>query len=216
MNKNSSDASLVQLLIATPLLLLATSISAALLIALVFLFIAITAMVIQAWLPSGKNLSLRTTLALMSAATAAALADIFLRAFAWQFHPSLHAYLPVAAISAYGFAGCGYDRGSTTHAKGSYLVCATCVIIGIGTVREFVGTGALFNQLELLFAAESAPWRTGTGSVDRGWLLALLPCATLIGIGLLIALKNRLQPKSEKPPTSNTKMRRVRVTGPIS
>lgn len=64
------------------------------------------------------------------------------------------------------------------------------ILIILGAMREIIGSGTLFSQMFLLF-----------GSFDgfvlfenyQGTLLAILPPGAFIGLGLIIALKNKFQ-----------------------
>lgn len=63
------------------------------------------------------------------------------------------------------------------------------VLLVLGTLREWIGMGTLFNGAGLLL---HAPWLE-TGRAHGGLLIALLPPGAFVLLGLLIALRNRLQ-----------------------
>lgn len=66
----------------------------------------------------------------------------------------------------------------------------TIVLVLLGAMREAIGFGTLFQQIELMFG-ESARWMTVTLIEDyRGYLLAILPPGAFLGLGFLIAIKN--------------------------
>ena len=68
----------------------------------------------------------------------------------------------------------------------------TLVLITLGAVREVLGQGTLFSFAELMFG-DGAKWMTITIIDDyRGFLLAILPPGAFIGLGFLIAIKNRI------------------------
>ncbi|MCP9338314.1 electron transport complex subunit E [Stutzerimonas xanthomarina] len=94
------------------------------------------------------------------------------------------------------------------------------VLVVLGGVRELVGTGAVFANMHLLFGPIASDWQLTLFSDYKGFLLAILPPGAFIVLGLLIALKNRIDEhlaerakatQSEAPVQS----RRVRVTGVI-
>ncbi len=73
----------------------------------------------------------------------------------------------------------------------------TIILVLLGAMRELVGFGTLFAQANMMFG-EAAQWLTITVFEDyRGFLLAILPPGAFIGLGLLIALKNYIDQKSE-------------------
>lgn len=90
----------------------------------------------------------------------------------------------------------------------------TSVLVVLGSMRELIGNGTLFDGAELLLGDWAAALRIQVFQFDSSFLLALLPPGAFIGVGLLIALKNVIdssiqarQPKEEKPA-----IERARVT----
>lgn len=68
----------------------------------------------------------------------------------------------------------------------------TLLLMLLGGMRELFGFGTLFAQSELMFG-EGASWMTMTLVEDyRGFLLAILPPGAFIGLGLILAAKNRI------------------------
>ncbi len=96
------------------------------------------------------------------------------------------------------------------------------VLLALGAVRELLGTGALFANMQLLFGPLAAHWRLDLlGSGYRGFLLAILPPGAFLVLGLLIAGKNILDERAEErarasQPAPEAHVRqRVRVTGVV-
>ncbi|WP_407295779.1 electron transport complex subunit E [Stutzerimonas zhaodongensis] len=94
------------------------------------------------------------------------------------------------------------------------------VLVVLGGVRELVGTGAIFANMHLLFGPMAADWQLTLFSDYRGFLLAILPPGAFIVLGLLIALKNRIDEHfAERAKATQldapVQSRRVRVTGVI-
>lgn len=95
------------------------------------------------------------------------------------------------------------------------------VLVLLGALRELVGTGALFSNMDLLFGESARNWRVTVFENYRPFLLAVLPPGAFLFTGLIIALKNlidnqwkaRAARSAVKPATGS---RRVRVTGQIS
>lgn len=94
------------------------------------------------------------------------------------------------------------------------------VLLVLGGLRELFGTGALFANMHLLFGPIAADWQITLFSDYKGFLLAILPPGAFIVLGLLIALKNRIdvqlaeRAKAQQPEVQ-VQSRRVRVTGVI-
>ena len=94
------------------------------------------------------------------------------------------------------------------------------VLLVLGSLRELFGSGTLFANMHLLFGPIAADWKITVFSDYKGFLLAILPPGAFIVLGLLIALKNRIdeqlaeRAKVQQPETP-AQSRRVRVTGVI-
>ncbi len=74
----------------------------------------------------------------------------------------------------------------------------TLILMLLGGMREIFGFGTLFAQSGLMFG-EGASWMTITLVENyRGFLLAILPPGAFIGLGLIIAAKNRMDQRMER------------------
>ncbi len=85
------------------------------------------------------------------------------------------------------------SKNSIAHAFADGLFMGlgfTLVLLLLGTLREAIGFGTLFQQIELMFG-DNAKWLT-VHLFDnyRGYLLAILPPGAFLGLGFLIAIKN--------------------------
>lgn len=95
------------------------------------------------------------------------------------------------------------------------------VLILIGGIREIIGSGTLFANMQLLFGTGASQWElTLFGENYKGFLVAILPPGAFIVAGLLIALKNSidhhisLRELSRKTLVRGSK--RVRTTGQVA
>jgi len=71
----------------------------------------------------------------------------------------------------------------------------TAVLLILGTMREIIGFGTLFQQFDLMFG-EGAKWVKITLFENYdGFLLAILPPGAFIGLGFIIAIKNIIDKK---------------------
>lgn len=88
----------------------------------------------------------------------------------------------------------------------------TLVLVTLGGLRELVGHGTLFAQAQLMFGEAGRALTLTLIENYRGFLLAILPPGAFIGLGLMIAVKNLINARSEQrahahelpvaPPTS--------------
>ncbi len=72
------------------------------------------------------------------------------------------------------------------------------VLIVLGAMREAIGSGTLFADAHLMFGDWASILTVTLIDDYRGFLLAILPPGAFIGLGLLIALKNYFEARSEK------------------
>ena len=97
----------------------------------------------------------------------------------------------------------------------------TIVLCLLGAMREIMGQGVVFSNMQLLFGPDAAHWKIELVKDYPDFLFAILPPGAFMAMGLLIALKNvidgKLKEKAEakKAPVEGGS-KRVRVTGKIS
>lgn len=97
------------------------------------------------------------------------------------------------------------------------------VLLVLGAVREILGAGTLFADMQLLFGEAARSWKLELfGENYPGFLVAILPPGAFIVTGFLIALKNTIDDRIEKrrlaakPKNIVKGAKRVRTTGVIS
>ena len=72
------------------------------------------------------------------------------------------------------------------------------VLVVLGAMREFIGSGTLLAHAELLFGDAARAWELAPFEHYRGFLVAVLPPGAFFGLGLLIALKNLIDRRAER------------------
>lgn len=92
------------------------------------------------------------------------------------------------------------------------------VLVLLGAMRELIGQGTLFSDMQLLLGDIAVNWKIEVFKDYPDVLFAILPPGAFIGLGLLIALKNSWDEKSKARAEKNKEHteapdRRVRVTG---
>jgi len=162
----------------------------------------------------------------MIIAAAVTCIELLMQAFAYELYQILGIFLPLITTNcvilgrADGFA----SRNSLGPAVYDGLMMGLgfgVVLVLLGAVRELIGTGALFDNMDLLFGPGAAQWKIVVIGNYQNFLLAILPPGAFIFTGLIIALKNRIdagikrrQDALRERPVKGAK--RVRVTGHIS
>ncbi len=95
------------------------------------------------------------------------------------------------------------------------------ILLILGGMRELIGQGTLFTNMQLLFGPLAADWQLNVIENYGGFLLAILPPGAFLGLGLIIAGKNvidkRLKAMQKARAVDEPKVsRRVRTTGKVS
>jgi len=72
------------------------------------------------------------------------------------------------------------------------------VLVLLGAIREILGAGTLFADMQLLFGPIAQSWKIVIFSDYAGFLFAILPPGAFVGLGLLIAVKNWLDQSIDK------------------
>ena len=151
--------------------------------------------------------------------------ELLMQAFTYELYQILGIFIPLITTNcvilgrADGFAA-KHDPARAAYDGLMMGLGFGVVLVLIGSIRELLGTGALFANMHLLFGPVAADWKLTLVQDYRGFLLAILPPGAFIVLGLLIAGKNRIdQIAAERAraaaPEAPAQSRRVRVTGVI-
>lgn len=95
------------------------------------------------------------------------------------------------------------------------------VLVLIGAIREVIGSGTLFANMQLLFGEGARAWQlTVFGENYKGFLVAILPPGAFIVAGMLIALKNVIDTYIKQREAARKAVvkgsKRVRTTGQVA
>jgi len=162
----------------------------------------------------------------MIIASAVTCIELLMQAFAYELYEILGIFLPLITTNcvilgrADGFA----SRNRIAPAAYDGLIMGAgfgLVLVLLGALRELLGTGALFANMDLLFGPGAANWKITLINDYPNFLLAILPPGAFIFTGMLIAGKNLIDARIKRRrdalkarPVKGSK--RVRVTGHIS
>lgn len=94
------------------------------------------------------------------------------------------------------------------------------VLLALGAMREIIGQGTLFSDMDLLLGPIAKNWTLTLIPEYRGFLFAILPPGAFVGMGFLIAAKSLIDAQRKKRQEARTEhqpvgSKRVRVTGDI-
>ena len=170
--------------------------------------------------------AVRLPVFVMIIAAAVTCIELLMQAFTYELYQILGIFLPLITTNCVilGRADAFACKNSVAPAAYDGFIMGAgfaVILILLGALRELIGTGALFANMDLLFGPAAASWKVVLISDYQSFLLAILPPGAFIFTGLIIACKNlidtsikqRQDALKEKPVTGS---KRVRVTGHIS
>ena len=152
--------------------------------------------------------------------------ELIMQAYAYRLYQILGIFIPliVTNCAILGRAEAFASRHPLPQATLDGLMTGLgflAVLILLGGMRELVGYGTLLADAHLLFGEGARDWTLTVVPDYRQALIAVLPPGAFIGLGLIIALRNRIdhhiqQQKQARQTPVESGHKRVRVTGTFS
>lgn len=215
-----NNPALVQLLGLCPLLAVTSTITNALGLGLATLLVLVgsnvTISAVRNWVPK----DIRIPIFVMIIAGFVTIIQLLMNAYTFGLYQSLGIFIPLivtnCAIIGRAEAYASKNPVYLSALDGLMMgVGFMLVLIVLGSMRELIGQGTLFDGADLLLGSWAAVLRIEVFSFDNQFLLAILPPGAFIGLGLLIAAKNiideQIKSKQAAPPEAE-KGPRARVT----
>ena len=221
----NNNAALVQLLGLCPLLAVTGSVVNALGLGIATMVVLIgsnTAVsLIRHYVPD----SVRLPAFVMIIASFTTCAELLMQAFTYELYQVLGIFIPliVTNCTILGRADAFARKNPVLPAMLDGFMMAMgflVVLVILGALRELVGRGTLLTNMDLIFGPAAASWEITLFRDYPDFLFAVLPPGAFVGLGLMIAVKNRIDAgiqarkdaKADKPVAGS---KRVRVTGTI-
>ncbi|MDH1007364.1 electron transport complex subunit E [Pseudomonas nicosulfuronedens] len=220
-----NNPGLVQLLGLCPLLGTSSSMVNALGLGLATVFVLVCSSVIVSLIRGTLSEAVRLPAFLLVIATLTTCAELLMQAWRYELYEVLGIFVPLITINCM-ILGRAQSFASTNNVARSAFdglmmgLGFALVLLTIGTLRELLGHGTLLAGMDLLFGPAAADWELQIPGY-QGLLLAVLPPGAFLVLGLLIALKNRIdeslagRAKAQAGDVPATERQRVRVTGVI-
>ena len=160
-------------------------------------------------------------------AGAVTLVELLMQAYAYGLYEVLGIFLPLITTNCVvlGRAEAFASKNPVPLAALEGLMMGlgfSAVLVVLGALRELLGNGTLFADMQLLFGPMAAGWEVRPFGEQRHFLLAVLPPGAFLFTGLLTALKNgidaqiKARAEAARAPQVPAGSKRVRVTGHIS
>ena len=221
-----NNPALVQLLGLCPLLAVTGSVVNALGLALATLFVLVCSNTIVSMVRNVVPNEIRLPTFVMIIAAAVTCTELLMQAYTYELYTILGIFLPLITTNCtiLGRAEAFACKNPIADSAFDGLMMGLgfgAVLLILGAMRELIGTGQLFTNMDLLFGPVAADWGIVVFRDYPSFLVAILPPGAFLFTGLLIALKNLFDKQAEKramakreAPVAGSK--RVRVTGHIS
>ena len=221
-----NNPALVQLLGLCPLLAVSASVVNSLGLAAATLFVLISSNLCVSVVRNVVSDTIRLPVFVMIIAASVTAIELLMQAYTYELYQILGIFLPLITTNCIILG-----RADAFAAKNPVLpsiydgfimgVGFGALLVVLGAIRELLGTGGLFANMQLLFGETARHWHVVFSADYPALLLAILPPGAFIVTGFLIAGKNafdnaatRRAEASRAPIVAGTK--RVRVTGKIS
>lgn len=195
------NMALAQLLGLCPLLAVTTTVVNGLALGLASAAVIVVASTTMAALKRALKPAARLAVALLILAALVTVVDLFMEAVFYDLHGMLGIFIPLIVVnsgllahaqSVAGIRSIGFTFLSALATGLGFLL----VFVVLGAFRELVGHGTLLSGIELL-AGDG--YRGLTLELPfGGMLVAILPPGAFLGMGLLLALRNRLTKTSDE------------------
>ncbi|WP_374438143.1 electron transport complex subunit E [Pseudomonas panipatensis] len=152
--------------------------------------------------------------------------ELLMQAWTYELYQILGIFIPLITTNCVilGRAEAFAARNGVARAAFDGLMTGAgfaLVLLAVGSLRELIGHGTLLADMQLLFGPAAANWKIQLLPHYQGFLLAVLPPGAFLVLGLLIAMKNRIdqslaeRAKAQAGEQPASQRQRVRVTGVI-
>ena len=181
----------IQMLGLCPAMAVTTSVTNGLGLALATLFVLLGSNLVASTIPIPERARLPALVFIIASFTTTVV--LILEAFAFTLYERIALYVQIIVTNcvilarADGFARHGPPHLALLDALGVGLGFAAA-LIGLGALRELLGSGTLFAGMEHLFGEAASNWEIRVLPSDFVFPLALLPPGAFLLAGLAIAL----------------------------
>lgn len=222
-----NNPALVQVLGLCPLLAVSTSVVNALGLGLATLIVLTASNTTVSLIRNQISDTIRLPAFVMIIASLVSCIELIMKAYTYELYQMLGIFIPLIVTNCTVLG-----RAEVFASKNRVLPAALdgfmmglgfiLVLVCVGAIREILGTGMLFDNMQLLFGDAAVNWKLNIlGNHYPGMILALLPPGAFIVVGFLIAGKNAIDSYMKSRFTNTTVVnlakgsKRVRTTGHI-
>lgn len=215
----NNNPALVQLLGLCPLLAVSSTVTNALGLGIATLLVLVGSNVTVSLVRDYVPKEVRIPVFVMIIASLVTCVQLLMNAYAYGLYLSLGIFIPLIVTNCIIIG-----RAEAFASKNDVLPAAldgfwmglgmTSVLVVLGSLREIIGNGTLFDGADLLLGEWAKVLRIEVFHFDSAFLLAMLPPGAFIGVGFLIAAKSVIdkQIAARQPKQQKQAIERARVT----
>lgn len=221
-----NNPAIVQLLGLCPLLAVTGTVINGIGMALATTFVLVTSNFCVSLIRNITSNAIRLPVFVMIIAMAVTCIELLMQAYAYELFQILGIFLPLITTNCVilGRADAFASKNPILPSVLDGLMMGLgfgIILVLLGALREMIGTGAIFANMDLLFGAAASEWKLVLVDDYKQFLVAILPPGAFIFTGLLIALKNVIDNRAKQQLAKLADPveiggKRVRVTGVIS
>jgi len=221
-----NNAALVQVLGLCPLLAVSNTVVNALALGLATMLVLAGSNAIVSMVRTYANDEIRLPAFVMIIAAVTTSIELLMNAFTYELYEILGIFIPliVTNCAVLGRAEAFARKNPVLPSLLDGIVTGAgfgVVLVLLGCMRELIGQGTLFANMDLLFGPIAANWGIVVFADYKSFLFAILPPGAFIGLGLLMAVKSIIDKKQKEIAAAKANKpkgggRRVRVTGTIT
>jgi electron transport complex protein RnfE len=223
----SNNPALVQLLGLCPLLAVSSSVVNSLGLGLATLLVLTSTNLAVSLIRHYVSDAVRLPAFVMIIASVVTCIELLMKAFTFELYQILGLFIPliVTNCAVLGRADAFASKNTPLPAAYDGFIMGfgfMMVLVLVGAVREILGTGAIFADMQLIFGEAARDWKLHVFGADYpNVIFALLPPGAFIVVGFLIAIKNFVDNKRKERAAAMASTeakvdRRVRTTGSVS
>ncbi|MFT7561934.1 MAG: electron transport complex protein RnfE [Flavobacteriales bacterium] len=221
-----NNPALVQLLGLCPLLAVTGSVVNALGLGLATMLVLVGSNVAVSIIRNAVSDAVKLPAFVMIIASFTTATELLMQAFTYELYQILGIFIPLIVTNC-AILG----RADAFACKNKVLPSAfdgfmmglgfLSALLAIGVIREIIGSGTLFANMNLIFGDMANNWTLNLfGDNYKGFLVAVLPPGAFLVAGGLIALKNSIDAHIEKKRLARKVVikgsKRVRTTGQVA
>ena len=196
------NPSLTKLMGICPIIAMSSSVSIAIGLGFATLFVIITSNIIASAIRQQLNLATRVPSLIFIIATMVTALEMLMQVSFYGLFELLGVFLPLIVVNQIVLMSAessASQKSLSNSVLGGFLTGLgfLLVLVLISSIRELIGNGSLFENMEVLFGSVAKDWVIHPFGNDFQFRLILMPPGALLILGAVIAAKNTFSKKTQ-------------------